>query len=185
MSTMTAVNPATGTRAAEHPVMGSAEVEARLARAERTAREWARVPVRERLAVVRRVGELLDRDRDRHAALMTSEMGKLIGAAGDEVAKCSHCCRWYADHAESLLAPEPVEVEGERSWVAYDPLGPVLAIMPWNFPFWQVVRFAAPALCAGNVVLLKHASNVPGCALALEALFAEAGAPAGVFQALL
>jgi len=182
---MAAVNPATGERGTEHEVHGPAQIEFRLARAAQAAPRWARTPLHDRLAVVRRAGELLERERDRYAALMTAEMGKLLTAARDEVTKCAHCCHWYADHAEAMLAPEPVAVEGERAWVAYEPLGIVLAVMPWNFPLWQVIRFAAPALSAGNVALLKHASNVPGCALALEALFREAGAPAGVFQTLL
>ena len=179
------VNPATGEPGREYAAMDAAEVERRVDRAARAAHTWARVPVRDRAAVVRRAGDLLERDRARHARLMTEEMGKLLVAAEEEAAKCASACRWYADHAEELLRPEPVPVDGEESYVAYEPMGVVLAVMPWNFPFWQVIRFAAPALCAGNVGLLKHASNVPGCALALEALFVEAGAPEGVFQALL
>jgi succinate-semialdehyde dehydrogenase/glutarate-semialdehyde dehydrogenase len=116
---------------------------------------------------------------------MTLEMGKPIKAAIEEAAKCATGCRFYADHANAFLADERVEIAGEKSYVAFQPLGVVLAVMPWNFPFWQVVRFAAPALAAGNVGLLKHASNVPQCSLALEQLFAEAGAPGGVFQSLL
>src|SRR5829696_10209168 len=116
---------------------------------------------------------------------MTLEMGKTLRAAEEEAAKCAAGCRYYADHAERLMAPAPVEGAGADEYVAYEPLGVVLAVMPWNFPFWQVIRFAAPALVAGNVGLLKHASNVPQCALALEELFREAGAPEGVFQTLL
>src|SRR5829696_4438442 len=116
---------------------------------------------------------------------MTLEMGKTLRAAEEEAAKCAAGCRYYADHAERLMAPAPVEGAGADEYVSYEPLGVVLAIMPWNFPFWQVIRFAAPALVAGNVGLLKHASNVPGCALELESLVARAGAPEGVFQTLL
>ena len=116
---------------------------------------------------------------------MTLEMGKPIKAAIEEAAKCATACRFYAEHRRAFLADEPVDVDGERSYVAFEPLGVVLAVMPWNFPFWQVIRFAAPALVAGNVGLLKHASNVPQCALALEQLFVDAGAPDGVFQTLL
>jgi succinate-semialdehyde dehydrogenase/glutarate-semialdehyde dehydrogenase len=112
-------------------------------------------------------------------------MGKTFRSAVEEATKCALGCRYYADHAEEFLADEPVDVEGEADYIAFEPLGVVLAIMPWNFPFWQVIRFAAPALCAGNVGLLKHASNVPQCALALEELFRDAGAPEGVFQTLL
>ncbi len=116
---------------------------------------------------------------------MTLEMGKPIRAAVEEAAKCATGCRYYAEHAPRFLADEAVDAAGERSYVAFEPLGVVLAVMPWNFPFWQVIRFAAPALAAGNVALLKHASNVPQCALAIEEVFIEAGAPGGVFQTLL
>ncbi len=179
------IDPASGTELRHFQPLTDAAIEERLARAARAAERWRRTPVLERARVVRAAGELLDQERDRWAAIMTGEMGKLLSAARDEAAKCAVACRWYADRAESLLAPEPVDVEGERSYVAWQPLGVVLAVMPWNFPFWQVVRFAAPALVAGNVGLLKHASNVPQCALALEELFTRAGAPEGVFQALL
>ncbi len=179
------VSPATGERLREFAPHSEAEVATRLARAAEAFVIWRATPIRERAAVVRRAAGVLDADASRFADLMTLEMGKLLGAAREEVAKCALTCRWYADNAERLLAPEPVPVEGERSFVAYQPLGPILAVMPWNFPFWQVLRFAAPALAAGNVALLKHASNVPQCALAIEDVFTRAGAPAGVFQTLL
>jgi succinate-semialdehyde dehydrogenase/glutarate-semialdehyde dehydrogenase len=134
---------------------------------------------------VRRAGDILERDKARFGRLMTLEMGKPRRAAEEEAAKCASGCRYYADHAATFLAPERVEGGGPDEYVAFEPIGVVLAVMPWNFPFWQVVRFAAPALAAGNVGLLKHASNVPQCALALEELFCEAGAPGGVFQTLL
>jgi succinate-semialdehyde dehydrogenase/glutarate-semialdehyde dehydrogenase len=134
---------------------------------------------------VKRAGDILDAETPRFGRLMTLEMGKLASAAQEEVAKCAVTCRFYADQGERLLAPESVPIEGERSYVMYQPLGAVLAVMPWNFPFWQVIRFAAPALTAGNVALLKHASNVPQCALAIEEIFSRAGAPKGVFQTLL
>ena len=136
--------------------------------------------------MLRRAGEILQAEARAFAAVMTAEMGKLLGAAVQEAEKCAACCRYYADHAEEFLRPEVIaESAGARDAVMFQPLGAVLAVMPWNFPFWQVIRFAAPALAAGNVGLLKHASNVPQCALALEDLFARAGAPAGVFQTLL
>jgi succinate-semialdehyde dehydrogenase / glutarate-semialdehyde dehydrogenase len=178
-------NPATGDTTVRFAAHDAATIEARVAAAAAAFEEWRATPLPGRLRVIRRVGDLLDARRDTYAELMTLEMGKLLSAARDEAAKCALACRWYADNAERLLAHEPVEVEGERAYVAYQPLGVVLAVMPWNFPFWQVLRFAAPALAAGNVALLKHASSVPQCALAIEALFDEAGAPPGVFTTLL
>ena len=179
------INPATGETVARFEPYDAAAVETRIATAFAARDVWRETPLDERLAVIRRVADRLDARRDEYAALMTLEMGKLLSAARDEAAKCAMTCRWYADNAQRLLANEYVDVAGERAWVAYQPLGVVLAVMPWNFPFWQVLRFAAPTLAAGNVGLLKHASNVPQCALAIEALFAEAGAPRGVFQTLL
>src|ERR1051325_5797969 len=116
---------------------------------------------------------------------MTLEMGKTYKSAVAEAAKCTTACRYYAENIEKFMADEGVETGAKKSFIRYQPIGPILAVMPWNFPFWQVVRFAAPALMAGNVGLLKHASNVPQCALAIESIFREAGAPAGVFQTLL
>ncbi|HVV49211.1 MAG TPA: NAD-dependent succinate-semialdehyde dehydrogenase, partial [Polyangia bacterium] len=132
--------------------------------------------------VVARAAEILEAEQQAFGRLMTLEMGKLVGAAAAEAAKCASACRYYAEHGAAFVRPEVVAGE---DGVRFDPLGPVLAVMPWNFPFWQVIRFAAPALVAGNVGLLKHASNVPQCALALEDLFRRAGAPEGVFQTLL
>ncbi len=179
------IDPATGQRVRTFAPHTPADVEQRLARAAAAARAWRDTPTAERARVVARAAALLDDDRERYARLMTLEMGKLIGAARDEAAKCAAACRYYAEHAHTILAPKRVPVDGEHARVEFHPLGVVLAVMPWNFPFWQVIRFAAPALVAGNVGLLKHASNVPQCALALEALFADAGAPPGVFQTLL
>jgi succinate-semialdehyde dehydrogenase/glutarate-semialdehyde dehydrogenase len=179
------VNPATGERLREFVSLTPRDIEAKLARADDARRRWARVPVAERAAVVRRAGDILEQRKEQYGRLMTLEMGKTYKSAVEESAKCATGCRYYADHAESILANELVDAKGETGYIAFQPLGAVLAIMPWNFPFWQVIRFAAPALCAGNVGLLKHASNVPQCALALEELFREAGAPDGVFQTLL
>jgi succinate-semialdehyde dehydrogenase / glutarate-semialdehyde dehydrogenase len=179
------VNPATGERLRTFEPPTARALDALVARAADAFGRWRRTPVAERAAVVRRAGEILERDRARFARLMTLEMGKTLRAADEEAAKCAAGCRYYADHAERLMAPAPVEGAGADEYVAYEPLGVVLAVMPWNFPFWQVIRFAAPALVAGNVGLLKHASNVPQCALALERLFLDAGAPEGAFTALL
>jgi succinate-semialdehyde dehydrogenase/glutarate-semialdehyde dehydrogenase len=177
------VNPATGERLRAFQAHSPAEVEGKLSTAAAAFKSWSRRPVAERAAVLRRAGEILESEKRAFGAIMTAEMGKLIGAAVQEAEKCAGACRYYADHAEVFVRPE-VEANGLDA-VLFQPLGAVLAVMPWNFPFWQVIRFAAPALVAGNVGLLKHASNVPQCALALEDLFARAGAPAGVFQALL
>jgi succinate-semialdehyde dehydrogenase/glutarate-semialdehyde dehydrogenase len=179
------VNPATGERLRTFPALTAKDVEDRLAIAARVAPIWRDTPIVQRTAMIRRAAELLDERQREYGRLMTLEMGKPIKAAMEEAAKCATACRFYADHAEQFLADEPVEAANERSYVAFEPLGVVLAVMPWNFPFWQVLRFAAPALAAGNVGLLKHASNVPQCALAIEQLFEEAGAPGGVFQTLL
>ena len=185
MTTMRSINPATGETLAEYPMLAAAELERRLVLAADAAIRWRRTPVAERAAVVARLGDLLESEKDRLGRLMTLEMGKPIRAAIDEAAKCATGCRFYADHGPAFVADAMIDDDGHRSFVSYQPLGVVLAIMPWNFPFWQVVRFLAPALVAGNVGLLKHASNVPGCALELESLVRRAGAPEGVFQSLL
>jgi succinate-semialdehyde dehydrogenase/glutarate-semialdehyde dehydrogenase len=132
-----------------------------------------------------RAAEILENDKQDLGRLMTVEMGKPLRAAIQEAEKCAWACRFYAENAEAFLADEPVQTNATRTFVCYQPLGPVLAIMPWNFPFWQVFRFAAPALMAGNVGLLKHAPNVPQCALAIADLFRRAGFPEGAFQNLL
>ena len=179
------VNPSTGKRVKEFDELMPAEVEQRVQRAWDAFPAWSHAPVEDRIKVVARAGELLEERKEEYARLMTLEMGKLLGAAREEAAKCGVGCRYYADHGARMLADEPVVSGDEHGYVAFHPLGVVLAIMPWNFPFWQVIRFAAPALVAGNVGLLKHASNVPQCAVALETLFHDAGAPGGVFQTLL
>jgi succinate-semialdehyde dehydrogenase/glutarate-semialdehyde dehydrogenase len=182
---ITSTDPATGEQLREFAPLTPSAIEDKLSCAGRAARSWGSTPLDDRTRVLRRAADLLDERRADYGKLMTREMGKTFAAAKDEAAKCATSLRYYADHAAEFLADAPVPVEGERSYVAFEALGVVLAVMPWNFPFWQVIRFAAPALAAGNVGLLKHASNVPQCALALEQLFADAGAPAGVFQTLL
>src|SRR5437762_12648775 len=144
------INPATGEQLREFTSLGAADIESRLARAAQTRVTWSQTPVGERARVVRRAGELLDERKQQYGRLMTLEMGKTLRSAIEEAAKCALGCRYYADHADQFLADELVDVEGETGYVAFQPIGVVLAIMPWNFPFWQVIRFAAPALCAGK-----------------------------------
>ncbi len=182
---MKAVNPATGELIRDYPEHDDARVEEILARAEAAFASWRKVPFVERARLMTRVADLLrDRAGD-YGRLMTAEVGKPIAASEAEVDKCAWVCDFYAEHAEQLLAQETVATDAARSGIRYDPIGPVLAIMPWNFPFWQLFRFAAPALMAGNVGLLKHASNVPGCALAIEEVFRDAGFPEGALATLL
>jgi succinate-semialdehyde dehydrogenase/glutarate-semialdehyde dehydrogenase len=182
---LASVNPATGEVLRTFEPTDERELETRLARAAEAFLQYRHLPLGERARSMRRVADILDEERDTFARLMTTEMGKPLRAAGDEVVKCAWACRHYAEQAPVLLADEPVDIGEHRAFVRYQPLGPVLAVMPWNFPFWQVFRFAAPALMAGNVALLKHASNVPECALAIEDIFRRAGFADGVFQTLL
>ncbi|MED7954954.1 NADP-dependent succinic semialdehyde dehydrogenase [Streptomyces sp. BE20] len=185
------VNPATGETLETFEPLDAAGVERRLARAEEAFRSYRTSSFPYRADLLRRAADLLDQDLEAVARTMTEEMGKPLTAARAEASKCAKAMRWYAEHAEALLAdehPDPADVADSgaaRAYVRYRPLGAVLAVMPWNFPLWQVVRFAAPALMAGNVGLLKHASNVPRTAVALEELFRRAGFPEGCFQTLL
>jgi succinate-semialdehyde dehydrogenase/glutarate-semialdehyde dehydrogenase len=179
------VNPATGETVRTFEAHGLGAIDEMLNRAQEAFLAWRKRPLAERTRVVDRAAEVLARRREELGALMSLEMGKLRSAALAEVDKCATACRHYAEHGPRYLADEPVETDAARSVIRYQPLGPVLAVMPWNFPFWQVFRFAAPALVAGNVGLLKHASSVPQCALAIESVLKEAGAPPGVFQTLL
>ena len=183
--TLEVVNPATGEKLRTYEPMGDEKVEEILAAADRTQREWRRTPFAERSGRMRRAAELLRERADRYGRLMTEEMGKPVKDGRSEAEKCAWVCDYYAENAEAFLADEPVETDAARSFVTFQPLGLVLAIMPWNFPFWQVFRFAAPALMAGNGGILKHASNVPGCALAIEEIFREAGFPRDLFRTLL
>ena len=179
------VNPANGETLQTFAEADAAEIERALALAEKTFRSWRKVDFAERAAKMRRAAEVLETDKRRFAETMTREMGKPIGAAVAEVEKCAAVCRYYAEHAAAFLAPEEIGTDAGRSYVRYDPLGCVLAVMPWNFPFWQVLRFAAPTLMAGNVGILKHASNVPQSGLAIAEVFDRAGFPPGAFQTLL
>jgi succinate-semialdehyde dehydrogenase/glutarate-semialdehyde dehydrogenase len=178
-------NPATGERLATFETLTSGDLEARLTRAARAFASWKTTTFDERARLMRSLADRLEQRADEFGRLMTLEMGKPVAAGRDEAVKCARGCRFYADRAAEFLADEHIPTEARRSVVRYEPLGAVLAIMPWNFPFWQVLRFAAPALMAGNVGLLKHAPNVPQCAIAIEALLVEAGFPDGVFQSLL
>jgi len=184
MTAVVTVNPATGERLAEYPAFSDADVDAALDRAAQAQTRWAALAFDERAAVLRRTAEALRAGADELALLVTREMGKPLAESRAEVEKCATACDYYAEHAEHLLADEPVETPADRSWVGYEPVGVVLAVMPWNFPLWQVLRFAAPALMAGNAALLKHSPNTTGCALAVERVLSEAGAPAGLFTAL-
>jgi len=179
------INPATEQLLKTFEPLSHPHVEEKLQRAILAFREYRKVPFQERARMMMEAAEILENEKESHARLMTGEMGKTLRSAVEEAVKCAWACRYYAENAERFLADEVVETGVQRSYVRYQPLGPILAVMPWNFPFWQVVRFAAPALMAGNVGLLKHASNVPQCALKLEEIFSRAGFPQGVFQTLL
>jgi succinate-semialdehyde dehydrogenase/glutarate-semialdehyde dehydrogenase len=179
------INPATGETLRAFPPLTEAQLEARLACAASAYLRHRRLPIAERSRMMFRAAEILEAEKETFGRLMVTEMGKPLKAAVDEAVKSAWGCRYYAEHAEQFLRDEVVETSASRSFVRYQPIGPVLAVMPWNFPFWQVFRFAAPALMAGNVGLLKHASNVPQCALAIEDIFRRAGFAEGVFQTLL
>ena len=185
MATLSSVNPATGEVLARFDELSDPEVEARIARAAQTFRTWRRRPFAERAALMARAADVLEQRKEQWGRIMTLEMGKTFKSAVAEAEKCAWACRFYAESAERFLADEEVKTDAKKSYVRFDPLGVVLAVMPWNFPFWQVFRFAAPALMAGNVGLLKHASNVPQCALAIEDVFRQAGFPEGCFQTLI
>jgi succinate-semialdehyde dehydrogenase/glutarate-semialdehyde dehydrogenase len=179
------INPTTGELIATIPEHSEEEIAARLRAAETAFAAWRDRPFAARGALLRAAAGRLRAERDRFARLMTEEMGKPIVQAEAEIEKCAWTCDYYAEQAEEFLSPEVVATDAGRSYVRFDPLGVVLAVMPWNFPFWQVIRGAAPALMAGNTVILKHASNVPRCAVALEELFRDSGFPAGIFGILL
>jgi succinate-semialdehyde dehydrogenase/glutarate-semialdehyde dehydrogenase len=179
------INPTTGETVRTFQALGEREIEEKMQRSVEAFLQNRRRSFAERASRMRKTAEVLDRRQNEFGRLMTLEMGKTIKAAVAEVKKCALVCRYYADHAQEFLADEAVPTEAEKSFIRYEPIGPVLAVMPWNFPFWQVFRFAAPALMAGNVGLLKHASNVPQCALAIEQAFVEGGFDAGEFQTLL
>jgi succinate-semialdehyde dehydrogenase/glutarate-semialdehyde dehydrogenase len=181
MTTMDCINPATEEPLGPAPLCSASQIDDALARAATGFAQWRAVSMTERGRLMKAVAVLLRRDRQSLSRLMATEMGKPIAAGEQEVEKCAWTCDYFAAHAADMLRSETIPTDATHSYVRYDPLGPVLAIMPWNFPLWQVFRFAAPALMAGNVGLFKHALNVPGVARAIERMFAEAGFPAGAF----
>ena len=182
---LTSINPATGDPIQSYPEMSSREVGDILERAAREFAVWRRTPVAAHAPILKAVGAALRAQTEAFARLMAQEMGKPVTQGRAEVEKCAWVCDYYAEHAERFLAPEVIPTDAAKSFVAFEPLGIVLAVMPWNFPCWQVFRAAVPALMAGNAVVLKHASNVPGCARAIEAVFRNTGLPEGLFRALL
>ncbi|MCB9732090.1 MAG: NAD-dependent succinate-semialdehyde dehydrogenase [Deltaproteobacteria bacterium] len=184
MGDFISINPATGRELSRRPALDAAAVDAALDRAEQALPRWQEAGFHGRAEVLEAAARLLEADAKRLAALMSSEMGKPFAQGVAEAEKCAWACRFYAEHAERFLADDPHESDGSRAFVRYEPVGMLLAVMPWNFPFWQVFRMVAPALMAGNVVLVKHAASVPQCAEAIATLLRRAGAPRGVYEDL-
>src|SRR5579885_2766851 len=179
------VNPTTGQVVKTFEPLSSAQIEIKLQKAIDTFHTYRKTPFSQRAQWMLKAASILENEKEAFAKVMTTETGKTLRSAVDEAAKCAWVCRYYAENAERFLADEIVETGAKKSYIHYQPLGPILAVMPWNFPFWQVLRFAAPALMAGNVGLLKHASIVPQSALSIEELLLRAGFPDGAFQTLL
>src|ERR1043166_9473458 len=179
------INPTTGQTLKTFDALSANQIGEKLQLAADTFRSYRRTPFAERTRMMLRAAEILETRKNEFAKAMTTEMGKPLKAAVSEAEKCAWACRYYAETAQEHLADKVVETNARKSYVRFQPLGPVLAVMPWNFPFWQVFRFAAPALMAGNTGLLKHASNVPQCAVAIEDILYRAGFADGVFQTLL
>jgi succinate-semialdehyde dehydrogenase/glutarate-semialdehyde dehydrogenase len=182
---MKAINPATGEMIKEYSEHTPDETKDIIGLADKEFKNWRRTDFGHRAGLMHKAAAILKDDRDKYARIMTMEMGKTIAESRAEVEKCAWVCEYYADNAGKFLADEIIETDASRSLVAFQPIGVVLAVMPWNFPFWQVFRFAAPALMAGNAGILKHASNVPGSALAIEEIFRRAGFPKNIFRTLL
>ena len=179
------INPATGEKVVDIPSWSSQQLEQGLAAVAQASPAWRKIAMAERCALMHKAAEVLRVNKDKYAAVVTQEMGKLINDARAEVEKCASVCDFYAENGSTFLADELIKSDAGKSYVAYQPLGTVLAVMPWNFPLWQVFRFAAPALVAGNTGVLKHASNVPQCALLIEDVFKQAGFPENVFRSLM
>ena len=183
--TMEVINPATGQIIKTYDELTPEEVSHAIEKSHEAFVEWRKTGFPDRAVLVKGAAEALRENRDEYATLMAQEMGKPVKDGLAEVEKCAWCCDYYAENAERFLRQEPVDTDASRSFITFQPLGVVLAVMPWNFPFWQVIRFAAPALMAGNAGILKHASNVPGSALAIEEIFRKAGFPDNLFRTLL
>lgn len=183
--TFQSINPVDGKTSKTIEAFTKAELSDAVAQTAGARAVWSATPIEQRCELLRKAAAVLRRRSDEFARMITAEMGKLIGESRAEIEKCAAGCEYYAEHAPAFLADEHIDSDAGKSLVAYQPLGTVLAIMPWNFPFWQAFRFAAPGLAAGNTALLKHASNVPQCALAIEQVFTEAGFPKGVFRTLM
>lgn len=185
MSTITSLNPATGQPIKSYQTLSHSDVTTKIDLASQAFRSWQTTTFAHRTQLLRKIAKILHADRPKLAALMTVEMGKRVSEGLAEIDKCALVCEYYGQNAQAILQYEIVKTEAKSSYISFSPLGVVLAIMPWNFPFWQVFRAAAPAIMAGNTMLLKHASSVPGCALAIEDIFIRAGSPPGLFQTLL
>ncbi len=185
MTKITSKNPKNGKDIKEYKLLTIDQLDAKIDRAYTVQKSWRKTSFAERSKLMHKAADMLRKNKDKYAQHITDEMGKLYSSAQDEIEKCAWVCEYYADHAKQHLADELLESDASRSMISYAPLGVVLAVMPWNYPFWQVLRFAAPALMAGNAGMLKHASNVPQCALDIEEVFEQAGFPAGLFTTLL
>lgn len=181
----TSVNPYTQKKLTSYPVLSTQALDRKIKQADRAFTDWAALSLDDRMAYFRKVAAYLRSEKPRYAELMTAEMGKTLKESMAEIEKCAVGCEYYLEQAPKFLADLTVQTEAKKSFIAYEPIGTVLAVMPWNFPFWQVFRFAIPSLLAGNVGLLKHAANVSGCSLAIEEIFQACDFPAGVFQSLL
>ncbi|MCB0501576.1 MAG: NAD-dependent succinate-semialdehyde dehydrogenase [Bacteroidetes bacterium] len=184
MSRSVSINPATGEKIAEHERLTASAISQKIELSAQSFKDWRNRSFEERAERMHQLADVLEAHKEEYALLATNEMGKIIGQSRKEIEKCAWVCRYYADHAEQFLCDEPVTTNASKSYVTYQPMGVILAVMPWNFPFYQVIRFAAPAIMAGNVGILKHASNVQGCAQVLEDLFLEAGFQKGILTNL-
>lgn len=184
MEKTTIINPATEEEIATYDRISASEAASRIDIAQQTFQNWKKTSLDERITLMRKLADIFDENKEAYAKMATQEMGKVIGQARSEIEKCAMICRYYADNIHTLIKDDMVETEATKSYVTFQPLGVILAVMPWNFPFYQVIRFAVPAVMAGNTGVLKHASNVQGCAMALENAFAKAGFPKGIFTNL-